>query len=174
MSENQILVDGIKIEEPVENYTQLIEKIEKLNQNEISFDVFYFIKDNNERNFISNDKDFSNFIKESTESKTGWKLYTKANNYTNRPPSTLEEHYKQLINYQIKESLERIKKRLIIDQDLGDPNRVKFSCPNCKKEKILAFSYKCVICDNEPFCKGCCIAHEKSHPTMKIPLKIES
>lgn len=175
MSENQILIDGIKIGEPLEDYQNLVNKVEKLNQNEKGFDIFYYIKDKKERHFIFNDADFSKFKKLSGQSRTDWQLFTKANNnYTYRPPKSLEEHYKQLIEYQMKETSQRIKKRLLIDQDLDDPNRVKFKCPKCKSAKILASSYKCVICDNAPFCKACSYAHDTSHPIMKIPLKIES
>lgn len=175
MSESTISIDGIKIEEPLENYQNLIDKIEQLNQNETIFDVFYFIKDTNERNFIFNDNDFIKFKELSKTEKANWQLYTKANNnYTYRPPADLLEHYKQLIEYQMKQTANRIKNRVFIDQDLDDPKAEEFKCPKCKKSKFLASIYKCVICDNDPFCKSCSFAHEFSHPIMKIPLKIES
>ena len=175
MSESKILIDGIKIEEPLENYQNLLDKIEKLKQYETSFDVFYFIKDKKERNFIFNDKDFNKFKELSKAEKADWQLYTKANNnYTYRPPADLVEHYKQLIEYQMKETAKRIKNRILIAQDLDDPKAEEFKCPKCKEYKFLASCYKCVICDNEPFCKSCSFAHEITHPIMKIPLKIES
>lgn len=137
------------------------------------FELYYEDKEKqNMRVFIKTQKDYENTLKNIKNKSVIYKntLYVKDNQFGINYPLTFEDRIKMIIELQVEEAKEAIRKRLLNEEELNNEDVYAYKCQKCNTKKNISHKYKCVICEKE-MCNSCSESHDKNHPLLQIPLE---